>query len=191
MAMPALTAAPPVTLAEFAALPEWPRYELVKGELVELMSVCREHEETVARVIRHLGNYIDLLDPGEVYGSNRAFVTGPNSPASSRMPDVSFVSHARLGRPDLHGMLYDGAPDLAVEVVSPGNSAAEMEQKVREYLAAGGQAVWVLDYTARTLTVHTGDAPPAVLTDDDIVDGGAYLPGFVCPVSDLMPRPRP
>ena len=155
------------------------------------MSASREHEETVARVIRHLGNYTDPLDLGEVYGSNRAFVTGPDSPATSRMPDVSFVSHARLDRPDLHGMLYDGAPDLAVEVVSPGNSAAEIAQKVREYLAAGAQAVWVLDYTIRTLTVHTGDAPPAVLTDGAIVDGGACLPGFVCPVSDLLPRPRP
>ena len=188
MAIPVLIAAPPVTLAEFAALPEWPRYELVKGELVELMSASEEHEETVARVIRHLGNYIDLHDLGKVYGSNRAFVTGPESPASSRMPDVSFVSNARLGRPDLHGMLYDGAPDLAVEVVSPGNSAAEIAQKVREYLAAGGQAVWVLDYTARTLTVHTANAPPAVLTDGDIVEGGSYLPGFACPVSDLLPR---
>ena len=187
MATPVLIAAPPVTLAEFAALPEWPRYELVKGELVELMSASREHEKAVARVIRQLGNYIDPLDLGEVYGSNRAFVTGPESPASSRLPDVSFVSNARLGRPDLHGMLYDGAPDLAVEVVSPGNSAAEMAQKVREYLAAGGQAVWVLDYTARTLTVHTANAPPAVLTDGDIVDGGSYLPGFACPVSDLLP----
>ena len=128
---------------------------------------------------------------GKVYGSNRAFVTGPASPASSRMPDVSFVSNARLGRPDLHGMLYDGAPDLAVEVVSPGNSAAEIAQKVREYLSAGGQAVWVLDYTARTLAIHTGAAPPAVLTDGDRVDGGDYLPGFVCPVTDLLPRQRP
>ena len=186
-----LTAAPPVTLAEFAALPEWPRYELVKGELVELMSASEEHEETVALVIMSVGIHVRAHRLGKVYGSNRAFVTGPNSPATSRLPDVSFVSHARLDRPDLHGMLYDGAPDLAVEVVSPGNSAAEIAQKVREYLAAGGQAVWVLDYTTRTLTVHTDDAPPAVLTDGDIVDGGACLPGFACPVSDLLPRPRP
>ena len=188
MATPVLIAAPPMTLAEFAALPEWPRYELVKGELLELMSASEEHEETVALVIMSVGIHARTHWLGKVYGSNRAFVTGPESPASSRLPDVSFVSNARLGRPDLHGMLYDGAPDLAVEVVSPGNTAAEMAQKVREYLAAGGQAVWVLDYTARTLTVHTANAPPAVLTDGDIVDGGNYLPGFACPVSDLLPR---
>lgn len=183
-----LTAAPPVTLAEFAALPERPRYELVKGDLVELMSASEEHEETVALVIMSVGIHVRARRLGKVYGSNRAFVTGPNSPATSRLPDVSFVSHARLARPDLHGMLYDGAPDLAVEVVSPGNSAAEIAQKVREYLAAGGQAVWVLDYTARTLTIHTGNAPPAVLTDGDIVDGSPCLPGFACPLTDLLPR---
>ena len=187
MATPVLIAAPPVTLAEFAALPEWPRYELVKGELVELMSASREHEKTAGLALINVGSYVLRHDLGEVYTSNRAFVTGPLSPATSRLPGVSFVSNARLGRPDLHGMLYDGAPDLAVEVVSPGNSAAEIAQKVREYLVAGGQAVWVLDYTARTLTVHTANAPPAVLTDGDIVDGGAYLPGFACPVSDLLP----
>ena len=129
MATPVLIAAPPVTLAEFAALPEWPRYELVKGELLELMPASREHAEMVARVIRHLGNYILPLDLGEVYGSNRAFVTGPLSPATSRLPDVSFVSNARLGRPDLHGMLYDGAPDLAVEVVSPATRRRKWRRK--------------------------------------------------------------
>ena len=188
MATQVLTAAPPVTLAEFAALPERPRYELVKGKLVELMPASEEHAQAVVMVIMRVGTHAHAHRLGTVYSSNRAFVTVPESPASSRLPDVSYVSNARLGRPDLHGMLYDGAPDLAVEVLSPGNSVAEIERKVREYLAAGGQAVWALDYAARTLTIHTGDGPPTVLTDGDIVDGGDYLLGFVCPVTDLLPR---
>ena len=179
-----------VTLEEFAALPEYPRYELVKGALVEQMAASPEHEETVMRVGRQLSNHVDPLDLGVVYGSNRAYATGPDSPATSRLPDVSFVSNERLRQPDLLGMLYDGSPDLAVEVVSPGNSPGEIEQKIAEYLATGSKAVWAIDYATRILTAHTANAPPQTLTDADIVTGGDYLPGFVCPVADLLPRQR-
>ena len=127
------------------------------------------------------------LGLGKVYGSNRGYVTGPDSPATSRLPDVSFVSNERL-RPDIFGALFDGAPDLVVEILSDGNTAAEINQKVAEYLNAGGKAVWVIDIDARTLTIYTPNAPPQILTDADMVNGGDYLPEFVCAVADLLPR---
>lgn len=181
------TAAPPVTLEEYAELPKHPRYELVKGVLVELMVASDEHEETVILSGLAVGNYVYPNRLGKVYGSNRGYVTGPDSPATSRMPDVSFVSNARLGQPDVAGMLYNGAPDLAVEILSESNTPAEIAQKISEYLGAGGKAVWVIDIDARTLTVHTADAPPLVLTDADTVDGADYLPGFACAVADMLP----
>ena len=187
MTMHNIAAAPPVTLAEYAALPKHPRYELVKGVLVELMVASDEHEETVMLVGHHMLDHTRPRGLGKVYGSNRGYVTGPTSPATSRMPDVSFVSNARLGQPDMAGMLYDGAPDLAVEILSESNTPAEIAQKVSEYLSAGGKAVWVIDIDARTLTVHTADAPPLALNDADTVDGGDYLPGFACAVADLLP----
>ena len=179
-----------VTLEEFAALPEFPRYELVKGVLVEKMYASREHELTVIRTGSRMNIHVEEHDLGEVYGSNRPFVTGPESPASSRLPDVSFVSNERLNQPELFGALVDGAPDLAVEVLSPGNTAREIAQKVAEYLAAGGKAVWVFDHIERMLTVHRPGAAPLVLTDGDTVDGEDYLPGFTCAVADMLPRLR-
>ena len=184
-----IAAAPPVTLKEYAALPKHPRYELVKGALVELMAASREHERTVIRIGRHMDIHVDVHGLGEVYGSNRGYITGPDSPATSRMPDVSFVSNARLGQPELAGMLYDGAPDLAVEILSESNTAAEIAQKIGEYLSAGGRAVWVIDIDARTITVHAPNAAPVILTDADTLDGGDCLPGFSCPVADLLPTP--
>ena len=181
------TAAPPVTLEEFAALPKHPRYELVNGVLIELMVASEEHEHTGSLVVIRVGNHVLLNRLGRVYLSNRGYVTGPGSPATSRMPDVSFVSNARLSQPDLAGMLYNGAPDLAVEILSDSNTPAEIQQKIGEYLGAGGKAVWVIDIDARTLTVHTADPPPLTLTDADTVDGGDYLPGFACAVADLLP----
>lgn len=182
-----IAAAPPVTLAEYAALPKHPRYELVRGVLVELMAASEEHEETVMLVGHQMLGHVRPRGLGKVYGSNRGYVTGTDSPATSRMPDVSFVSNARLTQPDLAGMLYDGAPDLAVEILSDSNTPAEIAQKIAEYLNAGGKAVWVIDIDARTLTVHTLDAPPLALTDADTVDGAEYLPGFACAVADLLP----
>ena len=182
-----IAAAPPVSLAEYAALPKHPRYELVKGVLVEQMAASKKHEHTGSLVNWRMAAHVFPNGLGEVYTSNRGYVTGPGSPATSRMPDVSFVSTARLDQPELAGMLYDGAPDLAVEILSDSNTPAEIAQKVSEYLNAGGKAVWVIDIDARTLTVHTADAPPVTLTDADIVNGGDYLPGFACAVADLLP----
>lgn len=190
MTTPSPAIAPPVTLEEYAALPEYPRYELVRGALVEKDVASREHEITVVKVSRYVDIHVEAHDLGEVYGSSRAFVTGPDSPATSRLPDVSFVSNERL-RPDLFGVLVEGAPDLAVEVLSPSNSEREMTQKVAEYLNAGGKAVWVLDPIRRTLTVHRPGVSPLVLADGDSVNGEDYLPGFVCPVTDMLPRLRP
>ena len=181
------TIAPPVSLEEYAALPKRPRYELVKGVLVEQMVASEEHEHTGSLVVWRLSSHVYPNGLGRVYTSNRGYVTGPDSPATSRMPDVSFVSNARLSQPELSGMLYDGAPDLAVEILSDSNTPAEIDQKIDEYLGAGGSAVWVIDIDTRTLTVHTATAPPLTLTDSDTLDAGDYLPGFACPVADLLP----
>ena len=177
-----------VTLAEYAALPQHPRYELVKGKLVEQMTASAEHEESVILISHHIVTHTLANRMGKVFGSNRGFVTIPGAPSTSRMADVSFISNERLNRPELHGMLYNGGPDLAVEVVSPSNPAAEIARKVAEYLAAGSKAVWVVNLARRTLTVHTLDAAPQTLTDRDTVDGADYLPGFACAVADLLPE---
>lgn len=181
------TAAPPVTLEEYAALPQQPRYELVKGVLIEQMGGSDEHEETVALVIWRLSSHVYPSRLGKVYGSNRGYVTVPDSPASSRMPDVSFLSAERAGQLDLFGMLYDGSPDLAVEILSPSNTIPEINQKIEEYLNSGCKSVWIIDIRTRTLTVHTVDAPPQTLADGDTVSGAEALPGFSCPVAALLP----
>lgn len=182
-----ITAAPPVSLDEYATLPKHPRCELVKGVLAEPMVASEEHEHTGSLVVITVGNHVLLNRLGRVYLSNRGYVTGPDSPATSRMPDVSFVSNARLDQPDLAGMLYNGAPDLAVEILSDSNTPAEIAQKIDEYLNAGGRAVWVIDIDTRTLTVHTPGSDPTALTDADAIDGADYLPGFTCAVADLLP----
>ena len=181
------TAAPPVSLEAFSTLPAEPRYELINGVLAELMNATFGHERTVGMVIFRLLLFVIPNQLGEIYGSNATYVTEYGPRPTARKPDVSFVAAGRNPQPDT--VQFDGGPDLAVEVLSPNNTPAEISQKIREYLNAGGKAVWVIDIDARTLTVHTADAPPRILTDADNVDGGDYLPGFACPVADLLPAP--
>ena len=186
-----IAAAPPVTLEAYAALPKHPRYELVAGVLLELPTPeYADHEEAAALAGYQLGRHVFPKRLGVVLLSNYGYVTVKEPPSTCRNADVSFISEQRLKvKPDLFGMLYDGAPDLAVEILSRHPVDYEIPRKIIEYLNAGGKAVWVIDIDARTLTVHTAAAPPLVLTDADTVDGEDYLPGFACAVADLLPAP--
>ena len=173
-----------VTLEEYAALPKHPRYELIAGVLLELpMPEYADHEEATALSCYQLGRHVFPKRLGIVLGSNYGYVTIQEPLSTCRNADVSFVSEQRLNvKPNLFGMLYDGAPDLAVEILSRHPVDFEIPRKITEYLNAGGKAVWVVDIDARTLTVHTADTPPVTLTDADTVEGGGdYLPGSLTP----------
>jgi Uma2 family endonuclease len=108
------------------------------------------------------------------------------NPDTVRGPDASFVSSERLAAWEARGPFFEGAPDLAVEVLSPSNTRREIEEKVSEYLAAGGREVWVADPEARRITVHRPDEGPRDLGPDDTLDGGDLLPGFDVPVAELF-----
>ena len=151
------------------------------------MAETAAHEETVALVIMQLCDHIIPNRLGTVLSSNYGYVTVKEPPSTCRNADASFISANNQKQRDLHGMFFDGAPDLAVEILSGFDCDLELPQKTAEYLSVGSKAVWIIDIDARTLTVHTADAPPLALTDADMVDGGDYLPGFACAVADLLP----
>ena len=106
-----------------------------------------------------------------------------------RVPDVSFVSWGRLpGRRPPKAPLPSLAIDLAVEVISKGNTRAEMARKLREYFEAGATLVWFVYPKNRTIRVYSSAKESVVLKDGDTLDGGAVLPGFALPVSELFDR---
>ena len=81
---------------------------------------------------------------------------------------------------------FPGAPDLAVEVVSPTDAAAEVQRKVREYFDAGAQQAWVVYPDLREVMVFRSVRESVTLAAADTLDGGALIPGFVCPVAQLF-----
>jgi Uma2 family endonuclease len=111
-------------------------------------------------------------------------------PGQVRMPDIGFVSRARAPdgrRPK--GPVASISPDLAVEVLSASNTAAEMTRKRREYFEGGTRLVWLVDPIARTVAVYTSpETPIAILQEHDTLDGGELLPGFALSLRTLFAR---
>lgn len=104
-----------------------------------------------------------------------------------RMADVAYLSWDRLpGRKVPDEPIPQLAPDLAVEVLSKGNTKREMERKRREFFDAGTSLVWMVDPKSRTVAVYTSVTEFRVLTVDDVLDGGTVLPGFTLAVRDLF-----
>ncbi|MFN4261694.1 MAG: Uma2 family endonuclease, partial [Gemmataceae bacterium] len=158
-------------------------YELVDGALVEKAMGFRE-SLLACFLIEVLGNYARTHQRGLVSGEGGIMRLFPNL---VRIPDVAFVSWERLpgGRvptdpvPDL-------VPDLAVEVLSAGNTPAEMARKRREYFAAGVRVVWIVDPNARTVAVYSEPERFVTLDESANLEGGEVLPGFTLSLRDLF-----
>jgi Uma2 family endonuclease len=103
-----------------------------------------------------------------------------------RKPDVSLIFRDRLPAEQLEEGHLTLPPDLAVEVVSPNDSAYEVEEKVQEYLEVGVRLVWVVYPPTRTIHIHRADRTTAVIRSDDELTGEDLLPGFRCRVGDLF-----
>lgn len=134
----------------------------------------------------HLRRFLDDHDLGYLYISDALVrVTA----AQVREPDVSFTSWSK--RPD--GTIptqpvTDIPPDLTVEVLSPSNTPAEIERKIREYFVAGVRLVWVIDPATRAAEVYTTLDARVSVPPTGALDGGDVLPGFRLPLASLFKR---
>jgi Uma2 family endonuclease len=159
------------------------RYELVKGELIEMSPPGGEHGERASRIGRLLDEFVEEHDLGRV-GMESGFYLSRN-PDTVRSPDAFFISKERLD-PDAEVFgYYEVIPDLVVEIVSPSDTFNEVIDKVDEYLAAGVRLVWVVNLKRRSVIIYPGGQ---TLTEDDTLTGGNVLPGFAVPVSRLFRR---
>ena len=164
------------------------RYELVDGKVVELAPANEEHGEVASNINGAFHNYSRQNPVG------RASVeTGfrlRSNPDTVRGPDVSFSLSRRPGGRPRSNVFPSIAPDIAVEVISPSNTAAQVRRKVAEYLAAGSKRVWVVRSTTRRnprcVTVHRDDGTTVTYTGDDVITDEELLPGFSLPLSDIF-----
>lgn len=174
----------PLTAEEFAALPGSRRQELVRGEVVEVMPPGGKHGRVALRVGKFLDNWAEQGPGGEV-GVESGFRV-EHEPDTVRGPDVYYVRPERVPEGGAPEGFWNIAPDLAIEIVSPGDTAEEVREKVREYLAAGTAAVWVVYPRTQEVIVHTPDGLARAYGPEATLESPNLLPGFSVPVKDLF-----
>jgi Uma2 family endonuclease len=158
-------------------------YELVQGRAVEVTPSGIQASVVGGNVFAPLHAFVRAHKLGIVTMADGGFRLTPND---LRAPDVAFIGNAKLQELADPTKYAPFAPDLAVEIVSPGNTASEMREKVDIYLATGAHMVWVVYPDLRKVDVHLADGTARTIAADGTLDGGAVLPGFSLPVADLF-----
>ena len=143
------------------------------------------HGKIAVRIGGRLDHFVSARQLGEVYGAETGF-TLRRKPDTVRAPDAAFVSAARIPPGGIQSGYFPGAPDLAVEVVSPDDTAAEVKAKVNEYFEAGARLAWIIYPDAREVAVFKSARESLILSERDILDGGDVIPGFTCPVKEIF-----
>lgn len=171
-----------ITLEEFHRLQdkadETVRYELDEGELIVTPSPAPHHNIVRYRLRRALTDFVEANALGLVLDETDFLLSAD----TVRKPDVAFIAQQRLKDFDRHRTPVEGSPALAVEVISPSNLAQDTMKKVRQYLAGGSQAVWVVYPALRLVEVHDS-AGIRVITEPDFIQEQELFPGLTFSLS--------
>ncbi|MEZ6031924.1 MAG: Uma2 family endonuclease [Planctomycetaceae bacterium] len=160
-----------------------PLCELIDQTLVE-KAVGFESSLVAATILAILHNFVAPRRLGFLAGADGMFRL---LASTVRAPDVAFVSRVQLPDGKLPAEAYPSlAPELVVEVLSPGNTKAEMSRKRVEYFHSGTRLVWMVDCVNRSVAVYTSPSAVRILNEEDTIDGGEVLPEFSSPVADFF-----
>ena len=160
------------------------RTELVRGVLVVREPPGGRHGSVTMNLALRLGNHVEREGAGQVIAAETGF-TLARGPDTVRAPDIAFVRRERLPTPIPVGF-PEFAPDLVVEVLSPGDRPGEVLAKVGDWLDADARAVWVIDPERRIARVYRQDGSATIVTADGALEGEDVLPGFSCPLASIL-----
>ncbi len=172
----------------FMALPDdGQHYEIVNGELIDMGNSGALHGYICSLLLSALMSYVLPKKLGVILDSSTAFKM---KNGNKRSPDISFFAKERLqGMTELPSGFLEGAPDLAVEVLSPGNTVEEIDEKIAEYFENCARLVWVISPIQHYILVYRcAQEPDRLLKSVDFLDGEDVVPGFTLPVADLFQK---
>jgi Uma2 family endonuclease len=161
------------------------RYELVRGELRKMTPSGFNHGKVVANLTGPLTTYVKAHRLGVVCGAETGFKIGCD-PDTVLAPDVAFVRKERLQEVEDTERFWPGTPDLAVEVLSPSDTAYDVEEKVTTWLAAGAAMVWLVNPKQHTIHIYRSNKPVQTLLPEDVLEGSDVIPGFRLSVTELF-----
>jgi len=176
------------TDAEFMALNrDGHRYEIVNGELIDMGNSGAKHGYVCSVLMILLGGYVHIQKLGAMFDSSTAFKM---KSGNKRSPDVSFMAKERLqGLDELPDGFLEGAPDLAVEILSPSNTVEEIHNKLVEYFDNGSRLVWVINPKEKYVLVYrSSQEPDRLLKSIDSLDGEEIVPGFSLAIAELFQK---
>src|SRR5271170_6374515 len=182
----AATSTKQITADQLLKMGDIGRCELIYGELVMMSPAGMEHGFVASRICRYLAEFVEANGLGMVFAAETGFKV-ESHPDLVRAPDVSFIRNDRLPAKLLKGF-FNGAPDLAVEVLSPDDTKHEVANKVNMWLAHGTVSVWVAEPDSMTLVIHRTGQKPICLAMDDRLHNEPTLPGFVIPLTKVFNR---
>lgn len=173
------------TPEDLLTMPDGFRFELIDGKLVE-RNMGAEASQVAMKLMIRVGSHVESRKLGKIFGSDCGYQSFPNQPKQVRFADGSFVAKGRLPDERAPRGYMRIAPDLAIEVVSPHDTAEEVEAKRKEWLAAGVKLLWIIYPEGRSVHVfHASGRSPTLGPNDDL-SGEDVLPGFVCKVAELF-----
>jgi Uma2 family endonuclease len=176
----------PMTADDLLAMPSDDyRYELVKGELVRMPPTGFDHGKVAMNIGATLHDYVKRNKLGQVCAAETGFILR-QQPDTVRAPDVAFIRREQLEKIGSQKGYWIGAPDLAVEVTSPGDTISEVEEKVEEWMGAGTRMVWVISPKLHTVTVYRSLTDIVTLSEKDTLDGGDVVPGFQINIDEIF-----
>ena len=176
----------PMTVEEYARFDEPDdgySSELFRGIVIREPLPGWSHGRSQSILARRLGNWMEAFGQGEVFAETGFIIS--DRPATVRGPDVAVLLDRRFreGEP---GNWIRGAPDVAIEVLSPSNRPGAMREKMRDYFEAGALRVWMVDPKTRTVIIHQADGSKTTFRDGDRLEDPEVLPGFVLEVRELF-----
>jgi len=175
-----------MTAADLLRLPaDGRRYELIRGELRQMAPAGPTHGRLAMRIAAYLFQHVEAHHLGTVYAAETGFQL-TQDPDTVRAPDVAFVSRQRLEVVGEIEGYWPGAPDLAVEVISPSDRYTDVEDKVVEWLEAGSRMVIVVNPRQRSVTVYHSRTDMIRLTEEDTLDGGDVVTGWQLPIREMF-----
>ena len=176
---------PPGQATEADVIVIRPLCELIDGVLVE--KAMGFYESRIAVILAfYLETYLETNDIGFTLGEGGMMRL---ELGQVRIPDVAFYAWEHFPNREMTlEQILDHVPDLAVEVLSPSNTAKEMKRKRREFFAGGTKLAWSVDPRKRTVDVYTSAEECTTLKEEHTLDGGAVLPGFTLSIRAWFER---
>src|SRR5262245_35467910 len=161
------------------------RYELINGELKTMSPSSHDHGRIAMRIGSSLAEFVWRNNLGEAYAAETGFLL-TTKPDTVLAPDAAFISEARARKGQDKKGFWRGAPDLAVEVLSPSETGPMVRRKVADWLRFGARQVWIVNSKKETVTIHRSSGESKLFTADETIEADDLLPGYRIVVREIF-----